>query len=163
MRETYSPVSAADRVALLRHGIVVVESNTEPGLSVSVTGVGARRIREIAARQLGEEVDVDVLGDLPRRLEPRRCAGYLEREPGRLQLRFVLCGDEHIDDIVVAEDERTVVVFATACTSVGGERGVPCECPCHVRLERPLGDRAVIDGTCGNAVPRKNVYAALGS
>ena len=32
----------------------------------------------------------------------------------------------------------------------------------HVYLESPLGDRTVIDGVSGDAVPYKNVYAALG-
>jgi hypothetical protein len=121
MRDNDSPVAAADRVALLRHGIVVVEADTAAQrLRVGVTGAGTSRVREMVARRLGEDVEVDVLGDLPRRLEPRNCTGYMEREPGRLQLRFGLCGDEHVDDILVAEDDRTVVVFATVCASVGG-------------------------------------------
>jgi hypothetical protein len=162
MSENNSPVADADRVALLQHGIVVVEVDATPGrLRVGVTGAGEARVRETVARRLGEEVEVDILDDLPRRLEPRRCAGYREREPCRLQVRFELRGDEHVDDIVVAEDERTVVVFATVCTSVAGEAGEPCEGPWHVSLERPLGDRPVIDGACGNAVPYKNVYADL--
>jgi hypothetical protein len=164
MRESHSLVVAADRVALLRHGIVVAAADTVPGrLRVGVTGAGLARVHEIVARQFGEEVEVEVLGDLPRRLEPRDCTGYMEREPGRLQLRFGLCGDEHVDDIVVAEDECTVVVFATVCTSVSGEVGGHYEGPWHVYLERPLGGRAVIDGASGNGVPYKNVYAGLGS
>ena len=162
MTENSPSVGAADRTALLREGIVVVEADSTPqGLQVHVTGEGHARVREIVARRLVVAARIDVLGDLPRRLEPRRCAGYMEREPGRLQLRFSLCGDEHVDDILVAEDERAVVVFATVCTSVAGEVGEPCEGPWHVYLERPLGDRAVIDGVLGKAVPYKNVYADL--
>jgi hypothetical protein len=37
-----------------------------------------------------------------------------------------------------------------------------CEVPCHVYLDRPLGERTVIDGTSGREVPHKNVYAMLG-
>jgi hypothetical protein len=163
VHESHSSVVAADRVALLRHGIVVAAADTARGrLRVGVTGAGLARVHEIVARHFGEEVEVEVLGELPRRLEPRECAGYMEREPGRLQLRFRLCGDEHVDDIVVAEDELTVVVLATVCTSVSGEVGAHWEGPWHVYLERPLGVRAVIDGASGNGVPYKNVYAGLG-
>jgi hypothetical protein len=31
----------------------------------------------------------------------------------------------------------------------------------HVYLEETLGDRTVVDGVSGDAVPYKNVYAAL--
>jgi hypothetical protein len=69
--------------------------------------------------------------------------------------------DEHVDQIIVAEDERTVVVFATVCTSVSGKTDLEYDGPCHVYLERPLGGRTVIDGSCGDAVPYKNVYARI--
>lgn len=154
-------IDAADRVALLRHGIVALESD-EARTRVGVTGAGEDRVRETVARRLGGAVAVDLLGDLPRRLEPRQCVGYMEREPRRLQLRFAFCGDEHVDEVVVAEDETTLVVFATVCTSVSGEPRAWCEGPVHVYLEETLGDRTVVDGVSGDAVPYKNVYAALG-
>lgn len=86
----------------------------------------------------------------------------MEREAGRLQLRFVLWPDEHVDDIVVAEDATTVAVLGTVCTPETGGREC-CEVPCHVYLERPLGDRAVVDGLTGQPVPYKNVYETLGA
>jgi hypothetical protein len=153
-------VGAMDRVALLRDGIVILKADMARRW-VGVAGAGETRVRELVARRLGGAVSVDVIGVLPRRLEPRRCVGHMEREPGRLQLRFVCSGDEHMDDILVAEDERTVVVFATVCTSVRGEPGPRCEGPFHVYLEHPLGDRAVIDGVTGEPVPFKNIWAEL--
>jgi hypothetical protein len=161
MSEPHCCVTSADRTALLRHGIVVIEVDSDER-RVAVTGHCAERVREIAGRQLGDDVAVDVMGDLPRRLEPRACIGYMEREPGRLQLRLVLGAGDHVDDIVVAEDERAVVAFATVCTSNAVPGGPECDVPCHVYLERPLGKRTVIDGTSGLAVPYKNVYATLG-
>ena len=159
MRDRRSSVTAADRTALLRHGIVVLDA---AGPRIGVTGQGAARVREVVARQFGEGVDIDVLDDLPRKLEPRPCMGFMEREPGRLQLRLELRGDEHVDEIVVAEDDEAVVAFATVCTSTAGEVGPSCEVPCHVYLDCPLGERTVIDGTSGREVPYKNVYATLG-
>jgi hypothetical protein len=155
-------VTAADRVALLRDGVAVLETDHAPGsLRVGVVGVGEERVREAVAQRLGDAVEVDVLGPVPRRIWPRRCVGYMEREPGRLQVRYVVRGDEHVDDILVAEDDSAVVVFATVCTSVAGEEGELMEGPWHVYLDQPLGDRTVIDGTCGRVVPYKNVWAEI--
>jgi hypothetical protein len=55
------------------------------------------------------ESTAPVLDDTLRRLAPRSCVGHREREPGRLQLRFVIDVDEHMHDIVVVEDDDTVV------------------------------------------------------
>jgi hypothetical protein len=85
----------------------------------------------------------------------------MEREPGRLQLRFVLRGDEHVDDIVVAEDDESVVVYAIVCASVAGTDGQAWEGPWHVYLGQPLANRVVIDGVTGSPVPYRNIYAEL--
>ena len=85
----------------------------------------------------------------------------MEREPGRLQLRYVLWEGEHVDDIIVAEDEQTIVALAIVSTSWACDGSQPCEVPFHVYLERPLGGRAVIDGCGGKPVRYKNVYATL--
>jgi hypothetical protein len=154
-------VGPADRAALLREGIVVVEVYGPP-LALGVTGPDPTRAVELVRRRLGEQLEVEVLGDVPRELRPRSCVGHMEREPGRLQLRYVLCGEEHVDDIVVAEDEHAVVVFAMVCTPVAGRLGEFYEGPFHVYLERPLAGREVIDGVSGNVVPYKNVYESLG-
>ena len=140
----------------------MLESDLEGRLPrVVVTGTGRERVERVVAQELGAGVDVEIVGDLPRSLMPRRCVGHMEREPGRLQLRFVLRGDEHVDDIVLAEDDEAVVVFATVCTSATGVEGEAWEGPWHVYLDRPLGRRLVIDGVTGKPVPYKNVLAQL--
>jgi hypothetical protein len=146
------------RTELLRHGVVVIDA--VPG-RVTVTGVGADRVRAVAEEWFGPGVEIDVADSVPRRLRPARCLGHLEREARRLQLRYALRRDEHIDDIVVAEDARSVVVFATICTPVGGACGDACDVPHHVYLDGPLAGRTVIDGTRGVEVPYRNVYAEL--
>ena len=47
------------------------------------------------------------------------------------------------------------------CTSVAGTSRDAYEGPWHVYLDRPLGDRVVIDGVTGSPVPYKNIYAEL--
>lgn len=155
-------IAASQRTGLLRAGIVLLEDQigaTKP--SVVVAGAGEERVRLAIADELGAGVDVEIAGLLPRRLVPRRCVGHMEREERRLQVRFVLSGDEHVDDIVVAEDDACVVVFGIVCTSVAGTSGDAYEGPWHVYLDRPLGDRTVIDGVAGSPVPYKNVFAEL--
>jgi hypothetical protein len=162
MADNSPGIAAEQRTDLLRNGVVVLESELErPGPRIVVTGAGDERVRTLVAQQLGADVEVEVWGDLPRELRPLRCVGYMEFEAGRLQLRFVLRGDEHVDDIVVAEDDAHVVVFATVCTAVLGEAGPAWEGPWHVYLDRPLGDRQVIDGSSGVSVPYVNVYDRL--
>ena len=101
------------------------------------------------------------LDDTPRLLAPRSCLAYCEREPGRLQLRLVVDRDEHIDDIVVDETDDTIVVFAAVCSPATGARRDLCDCPFHVYLKEPLGERRVIDALSGRELPYRNVWDEL--
>lgn len=75
--------------------------------------------------------------------------------------RMATTCSEHIDDVLVAEDDEQVVVFATVCTPlINGERHL-MEGPHHVYVERPLGGRKVYDGVTGREVPYRNVYDEL--
>ena len=138
--------SVQQRVTLLREGVVITSRNA---CRAAVAGLGTTRVLEITRRALGPSVEVDVVGVTARQIWPRPCLAYREREPGRLQLRIEITGREHVDEIVVAEDADTVVVYATICTAVAGEQGETGDVPHHVWLEEPLGDRIVFDGTTG--------------
>jgi len=163
MRES-ELIRAEDRVALLRQGIVVVGAATrDRRLRVAVSAARIDGVHEVVERRLGGGTKVVVLGDVPRRHVRRPCVGHMEREAGRLQVRYVLWRDEHVDDIVVAEDAETVVVLGTVCTPNLDESGDSCEVPCHVYLDDALGGRTVIDGVTGEVVPYKNVYETLGT
>lgn len=72
--------------------------------------------------------------------------------------RFVC---DRMDEVLVEEDEETVVVYALVCEpmSRSGERR--CDMPFHVYLEAPLGGRTVIDGVTGEPIPYRNVYDEL--
>jgi hypothetical protein len=108
---------------------------------------------EVAQRLLpGHEVLE--LGETPRRIVPRPFVGCHEREPGRLQLRVVPRRDEHVDDLLIAEDDDTVVVLGLVCTPTAGSAGGEAwDVPVHVHLEGPLGERVVVDGSTGERVP----------
>src|SRR3954451_860095 len=140
MAEQLDFITDEDRVALLKEGVAVKRvqfGGRYPGVMVSAPD--AMRARELVCQQLGVTMDVWVHGEAPREIRTRPCVGYMEREERWLQVRFVLAGDQHIDDIVVAEDENAVVVLGTVCVSVFGDEGEPVECPAHVWLRRPLG------------------------
>ena len=101
------------------------------------------------------------LDDTPRRLAPRSFTAHCEREPGRLQLRLVLARDEHVDDIVVDEEDDRIVASAAVCSPTIGAHPEQMEGPFHVYLEEPLGERKVIDALSGRALPYRNVLAEL--
>ena len=107
------------------------------------------------------ESTAPVLDDTLRRLAPRSCVGHCEREPGRLQLRFVIDVDEHMHDIVVVEDDDTVVVSAVVCSPTTGVWREQFEGPFHVYLDEPLGERRVIDALTGREVPYKDIWAEI--
>jgi hypothetical protein len=78
-----------------------------------------------------------------------------------LQLRLVLARDEHVDDIVVDENDDRIVAFAAICSPTIGAHPEQMDGPFHVYLERPLGDRKVIDALSGREVPYRNVWDEL--
>ena len=88
----------------------------------------------------------------------------MEREPGRLQLRYVIAMGEGLCDIEVEETEETVTVYGFICAGADEaavDLRVSCECPYHVYLGRPLGDRRVVDGHLGREIPYRNVWADI--
>ena len=111
-------------------------------------------------RPLDDEL-ADLIDETLRRIEPRPCLRCREREPGRLQLRIVLHTDidEHVDAVGVREVDDRVIVLATVCTSSTAFGREALDVPVHVYLERPLGDRVVIDATTGQSVERFSLLA----
>jgi hypothetical protein len=100
----------------------------------------------------------------PQRIRP--CLAYREREPGRLQLRVALGPAEGVCDIVVDEQEDVVYVRALLCYDREEEDARSPDywnCPVHVYLDRPLGDRGVFDIESDAFLPRYAPPAESGS
>ena len=153
-------ISEQDHAALLGAGIAVLAAWTYEGrLYVRVTG--PLDARDVVRARLGADVDVGVCGDGPREIRPIACCGYVERDPGRLQLRYLMSDDRHLDDIVVRETDDTVFIYGTACAAIDEVGGDEMDSPYHVYLERPLGTRTVFDEVANRPVPYRNVYAEL--
>jgi len=143
-----SPDIEDARPGLLRNGIVVLDEFLHGNRTISVAGPGEERSIAVVTEILGN-VEVDWVGTSSRMLLPRPCYRCREREPSQLQLRVILAGEEHVDQIHVAEDAESVVVLVTVCCALVGERGERMDVPCNVWLDEPLGDRVVVDGSRG--------------
>jgi hypothetical protein len=155
-------ISTEDRSALLRERVVVhAIHDDEFGTRMYVTAPEDQRALDVVAERLGDEIEVNVCGDVPRNISPRRCYGQMEREPGRLQLRYALHDEEHVNEIVVAEDDERVVVFGTVCAPMDLEVEDTVGHPYHVYLKQPLGERTVIDAVSELPVPYFNVYDGI--
>src|SRR5689334_15712415 len=125
-------ISDEDRVALMRESIHVLSTERHRGrLNVYVASPDEERARDAVRACLGAAVDVWVCGDVPRVVRPQPCVGYMEREAGRLQLRYVNREDQHMDHIFVAEDDETVVVFGMSCVSPLEPSGDEVDSPYH--------------------------------
>lgn len=83
--------------------------------------------------------------------------GYREREPGRLQLRVSMRpGTDGVCEAIVEETEDAVHVRVMLCFEDRDESWEDREywdCPVHVYLEKPLGDRPVINVDGEEALP----------
>jgi hypothetical protein len=137
------------RARLLEQGIVVL-ADRDGQTSVS----GAPRERALAAvEELLPGRTVDVAGRTPREIRPARCVSWRRKADDELRVWVRHWTDEHIDQIVAAEDEEKVVVLAFICSPVAGLDGHElCE-PGRVDLRAPLGERRVIDGLTGESLP----------
>jgi hypothetical protein len=148
-------VSREDRVALAaRDGIFVHSVRRQRGsLRVFVTGPHEALTRDRVAMQLGHEYDIRYCGDVPRAVRPVQCYAYAEADPGCLDLRFMLRFEQQVADVLVVEDDDTVVVLGYVCMSVLGDAGDPAERCVPAYLSQPLGSRLVIDAFSREPVP----------
>lgn len=91
----------------------------------------------------------------------RECTGHMEREEGRLQLRVPLQSGEGVCSVPFAEDADAVTVLILVCGEADdGSDWI--DCPVHIYLDEPLGNRMVRDLTqARRLVPYFNVYEML--
>lgn len=110
---------------------------------------------------MSEEPTTDPAAWVPHEQRWRACTGHMEREPGRLQLRVPLSGREGVCSVLFEQDEESVAVLILVCGE-GDREADFTDCPVHIYLERPLGDRTVHDIVqARRPVPYRNVYREL--
>jgi hypothetical protein len=98
---------------------------------------------------------------IPHEQRWRACEGHMEREEGRLQLRVPLRGHEGVCSVLFEEDEESVTVLILVCGE-DDRKGESVNCPVHIYLDGPLGDRVVLDLVQERRpVPYVNVYREL--
>jgi hypothetical protein len=72
MAENSRDISEAQRIKLLQAGVVLLQYDLNARRPWAVvTGAGAERVGRVVADELGAAVDVEVAGEVPRRLMPR--------------------------------------------------------------------------------------------
>jgi hypothetical protein len=155
-------ISTDDRIDLLRERVVVHAVRDDLfGTHVAVTGPDEERARALVTDLFETRVDVAVCGDRPRGIHPQRCGGYVKRGARTLELRYELLPNEHVDEILVAEDEDRVVVLATVCAPVDRKLGDIVEYVYSVHLQRSIGDRIVLDAVENEPVQRLKATRAV--
>jgi hypothetical protein len=157
---TFPPEVEAARATLLRRGVALLgEARSMEDRQVLCVSCVREEWATDAMAELLPAVEFEWCSETPRVLRPRWVKRCCEREPGRLELRVVLYPHEHVDEILVAEDDHIVTVLVTVCMSVVGPPGEPCDVPHHVYLGRPLGTRKVFDGVTGDELERFDLDA----
>ncbi|MDA0169823.1 hypothetical protein OJ998_12070 [Solirubrobacter taibaiensis] len=146
-------ISTEDRSAFLRERVVIhAIHNDEFGVRMYATGPGEQRTKQVIADRLGAEIEVTVCGHVPREVRPRSCSYARERDPRRLLLLYDTQGDEHVNDVIVAEDDAQVVIYGTLCAPIELAPGDESDSRYHAYLDKPLGGRMVIDAVSGRPV-----------
>ena len=90
---------------------------------------------------------------------PRRALGFRERNVCELELRVALGGDEGgVCQVVVEEHEEEVYVRVLIHYQDSDDETIPrireyTDCPVRAWLDRPLGDRAVVDVDTDEELP----------
>jgi len=90
--------------------------------------------------------------------EVRHALGFRERNPEELELRVALGGrDRHVCEVVLDEREDEVHVRVVVCRRDHDAPGDPdpeyVDWPVRTWLQRPLGERAVIDADTDEELP----------
>lgn len=112
-------------------------------------------------RRMDDQPEPELSGWTPHEQRWGACQGYMEREPGRLQLRVALRRREGVCSVLVEEDHESVAVLILVCGDVKAP-GAYTDCPVHVYLDERLADRVVLDVVQGRRpVPYVNVYEEL--
>jgi hypothetical protein len=155
MNQGIELISHEDRVALAAQEAVFVLAarHVRRRTQVFVTGPDEERTCDVVKERLGGGFDVVYCGHLPRELGPRPCRGYREVEPACLQLRYLVHVGQSVASVEVVEDGDAVVVLGVVCLSAAGGSEDQVDHSYHVYLNRPLGDRVVIDAFTRAPIP----------
>jgi hypothetical protein len=149
-----SPEVLAVKAELLRRGVVVLDDETDRkgNRRLAVASYVEDWAHEAVAQLLGDRYEVDWIAKTPRELQPARCTGYRDRGMGCLRIYIAVREDEHVDEVLLAEDANQIVVAAYACTpAYGGTVGWYTD-QSNQHIELPLGNRPVIDRFTGEVI-----------
>jgi hypothetical protein len=159
--EPVSPAVEAARAELLRRGIVVVREREEAGEPVVEVTCADPEWPESAIPELLPGFTHTYLGRMPREIYPTPCLSWRPKGEREIRLWARVHEDEHLDEVVVAEDERQVLVEVFVCTPTGGSDKREHAEPVRIELRDPIGDREVVDLLGHRILPRDGERGAI--
>lgn len=150
-----SPEVEAVRAELLARGVVALDDEeTKKGDKfLCVAAPRYEHAQAVVAAVLGDEWEVHWVGPTPREIVPRELVDWSDRGMGGMKLGIVLYAEEHIDEVLLAEDDHKVVVRAFVCSPAQPADGQVRAEVAKVYASREIGDRLVLDGLTGVILP----------
>jgi hypothetical protein len=149
----------AVRAELLARGVVVLrERRPRKGdKSLTVASYRPEWARHAVPELLGEDWEVDWVGETPREIVPVRILSYRDRGMGGIKL-FVAIGDEeHVDEVLLAEDAEKIVLAAYVCSPATGSGGRHRIEAIKKYAARSLDGRPVIDRFSGEVLVNESL------
>lgn len=143
----------AVQARLLRRGVAVLSDETFRGQRTVELSSYVEEWAYEAARELLPGVDVAWVAQTPREIKPARSVSWRDKGENHIRVWIEVGPGEHVDDVLAAEDDESVVVLAYTCTPAAGAFGMPHHEPAGIYLERPVGDRVVVDGFSHDPIP----------
>lgn len=150
------------KLQLLRFGIVVLSSSMRrKRRHLEITCSRVHEPEETVWEVIGEErITVSQVEATPVVIDATSCNGYSEPEPGVLELYISTAPGHRIEQVLVAEGEDCVVVYAMACFPAEVRPREREDRPHRVRLREPLGRRYVHDGGGWGYISRRAIPAS---
>ena len=118
MRTQLNAEVEAVRAELLARGVVVLKArcSVRGEMTLSVAADRIESAMESVPKLLGEHWVVDWLGPTPRQIVPAPILSYRDRGMGGIKLFVALGEEEHVDEVLLAEDDEKVVLAAYVCS-----------------------------------------------
>lgn len=158
MSAKLSPEVLAVHAELLARGVVALgESRPRKGPKILFVASALPEWAEAAVPDLLDDSwEIDWLGETPRRIVPRRILEYGDRGMGGLKVTLVLQDEEHVDEVLIAEDDDKIVLAAFVCSPALPTGGPSAVEAIKKYAARDLAGRPVIDRFTGEVLQNWN-------
>ena len=159
MRGELSAQVEAVRAELLARGVIVLEESRgrKGEKSLLVASYRMEWAEEAVPELLGEQWEVVWIAKTPREIVPVGILSYRDRGMGGIKLFVALADEEHVDEVLLAEDEEKIVLAAYVCSPAlptGGRHRIEAIKTCAMA---DLAGRPVIDRFTGEVLVNESL------